>query len=388
MRTLSVFATVLFCFMTQADANEVPRECFDIRDDILVAVKGRFSADSNDICSYWTRRNHVRIPEGVRGIASNTGLGVFATLNLTRVTLPKTLEFIGKDTFAHNDIAEIKLPAGLKHIGERAFVHNNISNLKLNSGLNYIGDSAFEDNKIEGELVFPKGLQHLGADSFSGNNLQNIFFLGESLVEIDKGAFSGNRLQRLTLPNGLEKIGFRAFSGNILAQVVLPESLIEIGGAAFIGSSVGTMENYPRNHFTHLVIPKNVRSIGGYAFEWVGIEELVVEGNNLEVVKSHAFSNNRIEELILPNSLLRIGEKAFHYNGIQRLVLPSKLEYLGRNSFAWNHLGEFDLRLPSSLVEMCESSFYRTRVQDSIMVPDSARVRTCGPFWRDPASEI
>ena len=144
----------------------------------------------------------------------------------------------------------------------------------------------------------------------------------------------------MVLPDGLKKIGSGAFDWNLLEQVRLPESLVEIGGSAFAGSAEGTRQNYPRNHIKELVIPENVEFIGGYAFQWVGIEKLVFKGSKLQIIKAN-------------------------------------LQYLGHGSFSWNSLSEFDLNLPSTLVDMCDSAFYQTRAQDSIVIPDSTRVHDC-----------
>lgn len=378
MKALSfgiLISFILSFSMVQAEVYELPRECFDIQDGVLVGIHFIYPPGQGDICKHFGK--HLVIPEGVRGIAGKRGSGVFWARGLTGVELPETLEFIEDRTFAYNNITEINLPAGLKHIGDQAFRANGIKSLKLNSALRHIGASAFQNNQIQGELIFPRKLTGLGEKSFYGNKLQSISFLGEELVEIGASAFLGNRLKRLVLPDGLKKIGSGAFDWNLLEQVRLPESLVEIGGSAFAGSAEGTRQNYPRNHIKELVIPENVEFIGGYAFQWVGIEKLVFKGSKLQIIKANAFRDNRIEELILPNSLRVIGAEAFQSNKIQKLTLSANLQYLGHGSFSWNSLSEFDLNLPSTLVDMCDSAFYQTRAQDSIVIPDSTRVHDC-----------
>lgn len=106
----------------------------------------------------------------------------------------------------------------------------------------------------------------------------------------------------------------------------IPNSCREIGAMAF----------YIQHQLVgELIIPDQVRTIGGLAFAGTGYQSITF-GNHLESIGLNAFSDmNSLTHISpFPNSLRSIGGFAFSGSAIKgEIVLPNYLEELGANAF-------------------------------------------------------
>lgn len=165
------------------------------------------------------------------------------------------------------------------------------------------------------------------------------FKLPSTLKEIGNNAFSGNIAisGSLTIPEGVTTIGNNAFAGctALGGTMVLPSSLTSIGKSAFSGctaligldlSKATKLTTIPDGCFSgclalgsvgnrNLTIPARITSIGGKAF-WgcKGYQHLIFEnGSTLTNIADNAFAgcSNFEGDLVIPNSVTRIGKSAF-----------------------------------------------------------------------------
>ncbi len=109
-------------------------------------------------------------------------------------------------------------------------------------------------------------------------------------------------------------IGERAFSGEknetiirgrseyfSITSVTLPQNLVEIGEYAFFHHAL-----------KELIIPDSVEKIGECAFEGNCLLSSIVFGNSLREIGEWAFRNCNLKgQIVLPESLITIGERAF-----------------------------------------------------------------------------
>ena len=85
------------------------------------------------------------------GCGADCGYGTFYDNNLTSVTIPKSVEYIGEDAFSGNKLASVNFESDskLKYIDRYAFGYNQLTNTglsKLPSSLTGIATSAFSNN--------------------------------------------------------------------------------------------------------------------------------------------------------------------------------------------------------------------------------------------------
>ena len=200
-------------------------------------------------------------------------------------------------------------------------------------------------------------------------NLKEVESVVDGVYAIPSGAFSGRQtLIKCVLPDKLERVcGFNGTS--LTGALLLPEGLKYV---AEFGSTKITSVHFP---------------------------------NSLEEIGSFAFSNCKslMCELVLPESLKKIGVSAFQYSAISgNLILPDSLEYIGTSAFyncssltgsliipsmitkfesgngpmgTFAHCG-FDgfLTLPDGLEEISQSTFASNNFKGELILPSSLKI--------------
>lgn len=211
-----------------------PPAALDI--EALPALKGYDVIGwEEDVFRDHTHFTSIRIPQGVRRV-----VGFSRCPNLTRVSIPSSVEVIGKDAFSFcaslSDV-EFRAPSQLREIEGGAF---------RGSGLR--------------KITIPKGVVELGKYAFADcGKLSRIDFAPSSaLSKIGSDAFYGCRsLERIELPSSIMEIESRAFAGSTsLSEIVFPTSgkLTKIANGAFA--------RLPR--LTHLNLPDGLEELAGF----------------------------------------------------------------------------------------------------------------------------
>lgn len=177
----------------------------------LWSYKKREQGDGLVITEYKGTATEVTVPEtigkstvveiGNGAFAGTSGMGAGSVVTyasseqqaarrkITKVTLPKTIKFIGRGAFgdmlslesieipdgvieiepfafyACNSLTEIVVPSSVRRIGEYAFAWcNNLERVKICEGVVEIGGAAFKNDKNLKELELPKSLKKLLAE--------------------------------------------------------------------------------------------------------------------------------------------------------------------------------------------------------------------------------
>ena len=193
--------------------------------------------------------------------------------------------------------------------------------------------------------------------------------------EVPRTAFFGKKLTSVTLPNGIQSIGFAAFAGcDRLQSVTLPSSLVYLADYAFAGSGLTSIElssaiiDMGKGVFsrceamTSAVI--NSRSVGDFAFlgdisltnvslgagvEYIfkgafngcsALKGLTIDPScNLSRIDDEAFINSGLEEINIQSmGVGTIGEWAFAQTKLSSLHLSDGMTNLGVGALAHNPL--------------------------------------------------
>lgn len=144
-------------------------------------------------------------------------IGIFAfymCINLSEISLPKTLKKIGTWAFGNSGLSSVKLPEGLDSIGSNAFCRTKLIKMVIPNSVNYMGSSAFEYCKNLKEIYLPNGTFELPINLLAGCTMLENVIIPSTVQKIRKEAFLDcPSLVEIHLPSDLEWIEPDAFLG-------------------------------------------------------------------------------------------------------------------------------------------------------------------------------
>ena len=215
------------------------------------------------------------VKEGTIAIANNAFLN--NARNLTKISLPEGLKLIGEKAFSSlYKLSSVNIPSSVDTIGYNAFASTEI----------YSNSTNWSDNGlyIDGWLV----------------NVQNTkiseFEVKEGTIGVSNGSdvsffpSSARKITKLTLPTSLRYIGKNSFKQlTLIKEITLGGSLEFIKEGAFAVCS---------------------------SLEKVNLDECT----NLALIGDQAFSQVKISEITIPESVLEMGELVFNQNRANLIV--------------------------------------------------------------------
>lgn len=346
-------------------------------------------------------------------------IGMENTFNGARgienITVENGIKYIGGSTFANltesntkdkynlskytETYFNITLPASVEYIGRYAFSKSNIKSINFSEGLLAIDNYAFSETCFSKKckLTFPDSLTYLCEKAFaSGGNLRAVHFgkntdfyyqisydcvggvIGSinsyykeftnplnnfpllTEIEVSEGskyltavdnilytadmktliACHGSGLNSsgeyiyfdVVIPDGVEKILGYAFWRKMVTNVTLSNSVKEICAKAFYASEISSLNfgNNCRLEYIgdyafksceelagELIIPKSVTEIGNYAFSNTQLTDISFETPALcNKIGIEAFSSNSyLKSVFIPNSVEMMGDRIHYEQG-------------------------------------------------------------------------
>ncbi len=169
-------------------------------------------------------------------------------------------------------------------IGYLAFYGRNLTSVTIPNSITYIGAQAFSYCRSLTSVTIPNSVTDIGRYAFECCSSLTSVTIPESVTYISEGAFWGcSGLTSVNIPNSVTDIGMDAFYYcRSLTSVTIPESVTDIGISAFKGCSGLTSVN----------IPESVTSIGNSAFADCRTLESVILPLKLETLGSGVFANS------------------------------------------------------------------------------------------------
>ena len=306
------------------------------------------------------------------------------------LTIGNSVTEIGNNAFYHcyGLSGELTIPNAVQTIGIGVFIDCGFTGtLTIGTGVTSIGNAAFRRlniNEVDWNAVNCTfaGDNYWDAAIFAECNALATLVFSDEVESIPEGAFCqcGALTGTLNLPSSLTSIGGAAFYGcsGLLGDLIIPNSVTYIGWEAFngctgldgtltIGHSVSEIGFYAFNNTALTTLnynATNCNSIGGY--DWDGNTSLFYNfttvnfSDNVESLPNGAFRGctNLTDNLILPNSLITIGDQAF-YNcyGFEGIVMGNSVETIGSEAFRNCGGMRGELTLPESLVSVGTYAF-------------------------------
>lgn len=277
----------------------------------------------------------------------------------------------------------------------------SLNRYEVKEGTEIICDNSFNECESLQSIVFPKSLKTIGEFAFC--QCENLEYVGinEGLVKIGNFAFSDcENLHSLKINENLEQIGNYAFDGCVnLESLVLPGSLKSIESDSLTGVQnivahskeficsdnclfTADMRNlfyFFHNGEDYLEIPIGVEKIGDYAFSRSEIQKIIIPETVVEIGQN-AFANClNLEEISIPQSVKKIGNSAFYEcENLHRVNLPKNIEIIEGYTFGNCRNLEY-IRLPDNVKEILSNAFQNTGIK-SIILPVNLKFIGHDPF--------
>jgi len=240
-------------------------------------------------------------------------------------------------------------------IGEVSFFRNNLTSITIPNSVIAIGDGAFLGNNLT-NIVIPDNVISIGARAFQANNLNNIT-IANSVIFIGEWAFAGNNLTSITIPNSVTFIGEGAFAGNVnLTSINVSQNNTKyssINGVLY-NKNVTDLISYPARKAGVVIIPNSVISIGEWAFAGNNLTNFTIP-NSITSIGNGAFYGNNLTSITIPNSVTFIGDEAFSENNLTSITISNSVTSIGERTFAGN--GLTSITIPNNVTSIGEGAF-------------------------------
>jgi len=367
---------------------------------------------------------------------------------LTSVTVPGTVTFIDSAAFQGNQLTYLTIPASVSHIGSSAFQSNQLKTVTIPSSITEIASLVFYNNQLA-RVNIPNSVTSIGSHAFANNQLQHVD-IPDSVTRIERRAFAGNRLVSITLPANATSIEEEAFADNQLTSLSVGGRAVSVASAAFgwaefesltfgdkevrIGDLLLSQAQLDgvnlRDGFTHIGdlffgFSEEFEAAQGFTARFIvsggsaGVEITGQRGTSADLripaqvrdmpvisIGERAFAGRfchfdgiwerQFTSVIIPDSVIRIGEGAFADNLLTSVNIPNSVIYLGGfennqiasidipesviqlGGFAGNHLTVIEI--PNSVIHISEGAFAGNRLS-YVEIPGSVRHIGRAAFW-------
>lgn len=234
-----------------------------------------------------SRQTQYTIPEDVKEIAD----GAFAYNNfIEEIRLSSSMRVIGKSAFKEcKKLKKVVFNRGLKEIRDDAFKYLELENVSLPSTLEWVGKTAFTMHENYGELILPDKLRRMGRGAFSGDYGEGF---NQEVIRIPAGLEEFNS-------NNLYNISFKRFE-------VDPKNknLDEIDGL-LVSEDHKTLIAVPIGIEGDLVIPDGILYVDAYLADCKDITDIYLPDSllyiyavplNLNGIRLHCHEGTEIQK--------------------------------------------------------------------------------------------
>ena len=321
---------------------------------------------------YTGTATQIIIPDELDGYPV-TCIGEFAFVersDLEYIQLPTMLERI--DNCAFRDCTAwrntLVIPDSVTYIGSQAFESCSalVGDIVLPANLTYLGDMAFLSCSLTGTPVFPETLTYIGSRAFDGcSGMSGTVIVPDSVTTMGEDAFIDFK-GAVILPDNVEIVSQSddATPQAEITEALPPTTIEELDWRVQEdddGQPYVEITGYTGTEMRQLVIPaeidgKPVGAIADMAFDGVDRNGQLLAG-----------------EIILPDTITRIGERAFYQccyiSG--NLRIPESVQTIGSYAFFGCSALSGTLTLPSNLQSIDSYAFCATNFTGELIIPDS-----------------
>ena len=300
----------------------------------------------------------MTIPNSVTSIGDDTFYGCSG---LTSVSIPNSVKTIGDGAFEGcSSLTSVTIPNSVTSIGGNAFAYcRGLTSLTIGNSVTSIGDGAFYVCSGLTSVTIPNSVTSVGVASFDDCS---------SLTSVTWNAKDCNNFTSSTSPFGGVKSNINSFT---------------------FGNDVKRIPAYICNGFTGLTsvtIPNSVTSIGDWAFNgcsglksviindltaWCNIGFKTSNSNPLYYAHNLYLGSSKVTDLVIPNSVKRIGSEAFYgCTGLTSVTIPNSVTAISHNAF-YGCSGLTSVTIGNSVTSIEINAFSGCSSLKSVTIPNS-----------------
>ncbi len=295
---------------------------------LTVSVDGKMPSFSGD--APWKQyRQYIETVAFSDGCTSISKHAFSYYKNLKAISLSDSIESIENGAFFYcTSIQDVTIADGVTSVAYDAFYGcSSLQQVSIGESLLSFDGRAFMDCPLLSAFSVkesnPYFSSHEGVLYNKDKTIlvrcpeaKKVLTIPSSVIRIEEWAFGYSSLKQVTLPNGLQSIGYGAFlDSSDLESIVIPDSVTELSGAAFLGCS----------SLKSMTISGTIASIGFQMFqECVSLETVIIK-EGVQIIMLDAFAScGKLESVTVPSSVTSIGENAFTGSGLRDIYILSR----------------------------------------------------------------
>ena len=235
-----------------------------------------------------------------------------------------------------------------------------------------------------GVMLFDNVVTKVGAEAFAGCKIISIA-LPNSVTSIEEKAFSDcTSLTNIIIPNGVLSIGNYAFwSCTSLTNVTIPENVTTMGICVFreCNSLSAFYGKFASNDNRCLIVDGNLNS-----FAPAELTEYTIEDNTTAIGDYAFYQCEKLQSVVMPNSVVSIGNGCFRYcRLLRKLELSNNVKTIGKEAFCYCDALYGSLILPEGLTSIGKMAFHHCVSLTKVTIPSTLSTIEDSIFWNCPA---
>lgn len=244
----------------------------------------------------------------------------------TKLTIPDTVTFndtkytvksIADKSFADCTVAtEITLPKTINYIGKSAFFNcAKLTKINIPENVTAINEYTFAECAKLRTIAIPEGVTKIGEYAFANCDALTTANLPPNLEAINRGIFQGcHHLLNVVIPDGIETVAANAFTDcSYLADVKFSNDVKTIEKEAFANNRT----------FEYLEFPETLTNISENAFYgcWI-LKKVIVRGENTKLGECAFDECDKITIIYVPITALEKYKTAENWSKYKDIIKP------------------------------------------------------------------
>ncbi len=327
--------------------GEVFKDCVNLTKVTFATTGFQLTNIDGETFAGCTSLKEITLPKSLKSgnqkarSTNKSAIGPFATSGLEKVTFADETEKVPDYILSGcKTLKEISFPSSVTEIGIFAFANcENLASVTFPAGLKKIDSDAFCNCLGLTEVTLPKTIETYsgGGDAFDGcKNIKKVAF-EDGLTTIPDEIFKGCiGITEIKWPAGLTTIGKEAFYDAYNYTVAdIPATVTAINSQAFW-----------RCKITSFTVPKKMTT---YKSPFQNIKEITFEDGTTKIPDGACDGASFLEKVNFPKGLKEVGDYAFHVVQLKEIILPDTVTKVGKFGFSTNKVNKCTIYIPKSL---------------------------------------